>query len=142
MSAPGFAGNSYILDIPADSGAFLAVVAKSVVRQLLIQESQITAEGAANVPQGVIDYQIPNDGTLNGFTTVFRAVQGAGAPQGLPIQLGSTIEQRGPYGEIIGQPPQPIVGLPGVNNLTTQIPMIKLRSGTATGTSVVITELN
>ena len=137
MSRPGFAGNSYLLDINADSGAFVNVVAKSTVRRLVIEESQITAEGAPNTPQGVIDYQLPNDGTPDGFTTVFRATQG----ETLPIELGSTVGQRMYQGEVIGQLGQPIVGAnpPGLTNATV---MIKLRSGSDTATTVQITEYN
>jgi hypothetical protein len=143
MSDTGFAGNSYLLDINANTGAFIAVQAKSTVRQLIIVESQITAEGAANVPQGVLDYQIPNDGTANGFTTVFRAAQGdnSEAPEAASIELGSRVGQRGSEGEIIGQLGQPIIGQPN-GQLTTATTMIKLRSGSATGTTVKITELN
>ena len=55
MSAPGYAGNQYILDINGSGGAFVSVLAKSTVRRLIIKESQITSAGAANVPQGAID---------------------------------------------------------------------------------------
>jgi hypothetical protein len=138
MSKPGFAGNSYILDINGSGGAFTAVVARSTVRQLVIQESQLTSTGAANALQRIIDYQIPNDGTPNGFTTIFRQAEDGTV---VTIEQGSPVGQRGPWGEIIGQLGQPIIGQPN-GQLTTATTMIKLRSGTATGTSVLVTELN
>lgn len=134
----GQAGNEYILDLNASTGAFVSVLAKSTVRGLLIKESAITAEGVANTPQGVIDYKIPDDNSANGFTVVFRAT----GPEGsLPIALGSAIAQRMYQGEIIGQLGQPIVGQPG-GGLTTATTMIQLRSGTANATSVLVTEYN
>ena len=145
MSAPGYAGNQYILDINGSGGAFVSVLAKSTVRRLIIKESQITSAGAANVPQGAIDYQVPNDDTAAGFTTIFRAVQGDNleAPGAVSIELGSRVGQRGAYGEIIGQLAQPIVGMPATQQAAqAATTMIKLRSGTATGTSVLVTELN
>jgi hypothetical protein len=51
------------------------------------------------------------------------------------------VGQRGSEGEIIGQLGQPIIGQPN-GQLTTATTMIKLRSGSATGTTVKITELN
>lgn len=135
MSKPGFAGNSRIVDINGSGGAFIPILAQSVVRRLKITESPLTAAGAANVLQGSMEYQIPNDDTPNGFTTVFDA--SIAVSEGL--ELGSEIVQKGPWGEIIGQPGQPQIGVPGGTPATT---MILVRSGTATGTSIVVTELN
>lgn len=134
----GQAGNEYILDLNGSAGAFVSVLAKSTVRGLLIKESAINAEGVASTPQGVIDYRIPDDNSVLGFTTIFRAT----GPEGsLPIALGSAIAQRMYQGEIIGQLGQPIVGNnpPGLTAATT---MIQLRSGTAAVTSVLVTEYN
>lgn len=136
MSQPGFAGNSYLVDINGDAGAFVAIVARSTVRRLVIEESSITAEGVANPLQGTLQYQIPNDGTTNGFTTVFQTQQ-------RPIKLpdGDDSPSRMYQGEIIGQLGQP---LPGSNppGLTTATTMVKVRSGSATGTTVKVTEYN
>jgi|ERR1700732_3993763 len=143
MSAPGFKGNKRIIDINVTTGAFVSILATSTVRRLVVDESQITSAGAANVAQGVIDYKIPNDGTPNGFTTIFRAVssyEGIIGDAHLPIVLGSPIEQVGKAGEIIGQLGQPIVGLPGGPLPATT--MIMVRSGTGTATSVEVTEYN
>lgn len=144
MTAPGFSGNRYIVDINGSAGAFVSILAKSTVRRLVIDESQLTAAGAANTPQGVIDYRLPNDDTANGFTTVFRSSQGAEGIIGaatLPIVLGSAVGQVGYTGEVIGQLGQHIIGMPG-DVIAAATTMIQLRSGSATGTSVLVTEYN
>lgn len=135
MSQPGFAGNSRIVDINGDAGAFIPILAQSVVRRLRITESPLTSAGAANPLQGSLEYQIPNDDTPNGFTTIFETA--IAVNEGL--ELGSEIAQKGPWGEIIGQPGQPQIGVPNGTAATT---MIKVRSGTATATSIVVTEFN
>ena len=146
MSSPGFAGNKRIIDINGSGGAFVSILATSTVRRLVVDESQITSAGAANVPQGVIDYKLPNDGTANGFTTVFRATaadEGIIGAEGLPIVLGNPIGQHEMAGEVIGQLAQPIVGLPAAQQAAAAATtMIQVRSGTATGTSLVVTEYN
>lgn len=142
MSQPGFGGVRRIVDINGDGGAWVSILATTTSRRVVIDESQITAEGVANVPQGIIQYQIPNDGTPNGFTTIFEATQGTQGIEGaatLPIELGNPVSSRGERGEIIGQVGQPIVGVPGGTSATV---LIKLRSGTATPTSVLISEYN
>jgi hypothetical protein len=144
MSAPGFAGNKRIIDINGSGGAFISILATSTVRRLVVDESQITSAGAVNVPQGVIDYKLPNDGTANGFTTIFRAgaaSEGIIGAEDLPIVLGSPIGQHEMAGEVIGQLGQPIVGIPSAN-IAAATTMIQVRSATATGTSVVVTEYN
>lgn len=144
MSAPGFAGNKQIIDINGSGGAWVSIMATSTVRRLVVDESQITAEDAANTPQGVIDYRIPNDGTPKGFTTIFRASasdEGIIGAEGLPIVLGNPIGQHEMAGEVIGQLGQPIVGIPTAN-IAAATTMIQVRSGTATGTSLVVTEYN
>ena len=146
MSAPGFAGNKRIIDIHGSGGAFVSILATSTVRRLVVDESQITSAGAANAPQGAIDYKLPNDGTANGFTTVFRATaadEGIIGAEGLPIVLGNPIGQHEMAGEVIGQLAQPIVGLPAAQQAAAAATtMIQVRSATATGTSVVVTEYN
>ena len=136
MSQPGFAGNTYLLDINADSGAFKNIVARSSVRRLVIEESSITEAGAPNAIQGVLDYKLPNDGTAAGFTTVFRAQQEA-----IKLPDGADTPSRMYQGEIIGQLGQPIVGNnpPGLTNATV---MVQIRSGTDTETTVKVTEYN
>ncbi len=146
MSQPGYSGNQYILDINADSGAFVNIVAKSTVRKLVVEESSITAAGAANTLQGLLQYKIPNDNTPNGFTTIFQAVGGnTEAAEGTVVvakfALGNLPGQIAAFGEIIGQLGQPIIGNnpPGLTNATI---MAQVRSGTGTGTSVMVTEYN
>jgi hypothetical protein len=144
MSVQGFAGNKYIVDINANTGAFISLVAQSTVRRLVVDESSITSTGASNTLQTVIDYKLPNDGSKNGFSTIFRATQASEGPIGgavLPIVLGNPVGQFGFEGEIIGQLGQPIVGSPG-GTMAAATTMIQVRSGTSTGTSVVVTEYN
>jgi hypothetical protein len=57
------------------------------------------------------------------------------------IDLGNPMAGHEYMGEVIGQLGQPIVGIPG-GGLTAATTMIQLRSGTGTGTSVMITEYN
>ena len=146
MSPQGFQGNSYLLDINADSGVFISVSAKSTVRRLIVEESTITAGGDSNTLQGIIQYEIPNDDTASGFTTIFQAVgandetsQGEIIPA--KFELGSEISQIGGLGEVIGQLGQPILGVVSAEIAAATV-MVKLRSGTGTGTTVKITELN
>lgn len=143
MSQPGFAGNKRIVDINGDAGVFVSILAQSTVRRLVVEESTLTSAGGANTLQGILQYQIPNDDTTNGFTTIFQAVGGqTEAAEGTvvppKIELGSPIAQIMFAGEIIGQVGQPFPGGTPVAATT----MIKLRSGTATGTSVIVTEYN
>ena len=142
MSAPGYAGQQYLLAINANTGAFVPVSAKGVVRRLVIEESPINADGTQNTLQGLIEYKIPNDTTANGFTTIFEA---AGANiettvdevEPARIVLGSDIADRNWMGEIIGQPGQQIIGQPAAQAATV---MVQLRSGTGTGTTVLVKE--
>lgn len=146
MSQPGFSGNRYLLAINGSGGAFVSVVAKSTVRRLEIEESSVTVAAAAQTLQGLLQYQLPNDDTAAGFTTIFQAVGGnteaaEGTVVPAKIALGNPVGQMKEGGEIIGQLGQPIVGSnpPGLTTATT---MIKLRSGTATATTVMVTEYN
>jgi hypothetical protein len=148
MSAPGYAGSQYIVDINASTGAFINIVANSTVRRLFVAESPLTSTGAANTLVGLLQYKVPNDGTTNGFTTVFEAV-GAntlttqGNPLPAEIIIGSDRSQHMPMGEIIGQLAQPIVGLPAAQQAAAAATtMMQIRSGTANGTSVTVIEYN
>lgn len=143
MSQPGFSGNQRIVDINADSGAFVEILATSPVRRLVIEESPVKADGTANTLQGALQYRLPNDGTADGFTTVFEklganntATQGEISPA--KIELGNPVGQRGAFGELLGNGPGQVVGI----GATPATRLIDLRSGTATATSVVIAEYN
>lgn len=144
MSAPGFSGNQRIVDIPANTVTpFTSILAQSSVSKLVVEESPITSTGAANTLQGVLQYQLPNDGTANGFTTIFQK-DGANTitTQG-EIAVAQIVLEGNPnrFGQpqIIGQVGQQIIGASALTAATT---MIKLRSGTGTGTSVIVRELN
>jgi hypothetical protein len=112
----------------------------------VVEESSITVAGGANTLQGILQYKVPNDNTLNGFATIFQAVGGnTEAAEGTVVvakfELGNKVGQIGAWGEIIGQLGQPIIGNnpPGLTNATV---MAQVRSGTGTGTSVMVTEYN
>jgi len=148
MSAPGYAGSQYVLDINGSGGAFVSVLAKSTVRRLIIKESTLTAAGGANTLQGLLQYRVPNDNTANGFTTIFTEagandVTAQGNITEAEIVLGGDRTQHLEMGEIIGQLAQPIVGMPAAQQAAqAATTMIQLRSGTATGTSVMVIEYN
>jgi len=134
----GFNGTQQILDIPANTGAFLAVLATGPVRRLTIEESPRTAEGAENALVGEIDYQIPNDGSGAGFTTVFQAIgandetaQGQVTPAA--FLLGDRPGDHGPLGSLLGNGPSFLVGI-GTTPATT---LCKVRSAGA-ATSVLV----
>jgi hypothetical protein len=148
MSAPGYAGSQYILNINGSGGAFVPIIAKSTVRRLIVRESTITSAGVANTLQGLLQYKVPNDNTANGFTTIFsEAGANTIAAQGnvveAEITLGGDRTQHMEMGEIIGQLAQPIVGLPAAQQAAAAATtMMQIRSGTATGTSVTVIEYN
>ena len=81
-----------------------------------------------------------------GFTTVFKT-DGADTltPEGevepAMLELGNPVGQFKEAGEIIGQLGQPVIGIPEANRASATI-MVKLRSGTATATTVLVTEYN
>lgn len=143
MSAPGFAGKSRIVDLNASTGAFIPLLATTVCRRLRVEESPLKADGSANTLIGLIQYQIPNDGTANGFTTIFEAsgvvAANIGANPGVAaFELGNVVAQRDVYGEILGNGPDtPGAGAPPIPATT----LCNLRSGGA-ATSVRVVEYN
>ena len=143
MSNPGFSGNQRIVDINADTGAFVSILAQSTVTKLIIEESPLTSTGSANTLQGSLQYKIPNDNTTNGFTTIFEALGANTDTTVADVQPARIVLEGVPnrFGQpqIIGQVGQQVIGVTGLNAATT---MIELRSGTGTGTSVVVRELN
>ncbi len=146
MSQPGFAGKKRIVDINSNAGAFTSILATTTSRRVVIDESPVTSAGAVNTLQNSIQYQISNDGTTNGFTTIFQAdnsAEGIIGATGLPIVIGNPMAGHEALGEIVGQVAQQIIGLPAAQQAAAQATtIIKLRSGTATATSVVVTEFN
>ena len=148
MSAPGYAGSQYIVDINGSGGAFVPIIAKSTVRRLIVRESTITSAGVANTLQGLLQYKVPNDNTPNWFTTIFseagaNTLTAQGNVVEAEIVLGGDRTQHLEMGEIIGQLAQPIVGMPATQQAAqAATTMIQLRSGTATGTSVTVIEYN
>ena len=96
-----------LIDIGA-LGAPTNILATGPTRGWVIRESIITAEGAANVPQG-FQIKIPNDGTVPGFQTWFQRdapIQNSMAPVGYSdfpfFENWNHISEHGPYGEVFG----------------------------------------
>lgn len=119
---------SEIIDIPGDGSAYLPILAVGPVRFVEIVESTVTAEGVANALQG-FDYLLPNDGSTPGFTTEFSA------PPNVVVKLGDTQAQYTRHGILLGNG----ADTPGAGQ--DPIPatiLIKVRSATATGTSLQI----
>lgn len=138
----GFNGTRQIIDIPGSGGAFLAILATGPVRKVTVQESVTTAAGVANPLQGQLDYLIPNDNTAAGFTQKLSAIgandetsQGEIVPA--EFDLGDDFGDHGPLGSMIGHGPQTLgMGLPP----TAATTLCKVRSGTATATSILVTQ--
>ena len=132
----GFNGTRKVIDIPASSGAFLPILATGLCRRVVVEESPITAEGAANTLVGLIDYQIPNDN----FATTLRAI-GANDETSMgqivpaSFELSDSSGYHGPTGSVIGNGPGVLLGI-GPTPATT---LCNVRSGGA-ATSVVVTQ--
>jgi hypothetical protein len=130
--AGGFNGTQQIIDIPASTGAFLAILATGPVRKIEVEESPITAEGTANTLIGLIEYKIPNDDTTAGFTTVFEAIgsnditsQGQIIPAAFELSDGAGLH--GHEGSILGNGSSFLIGV-GATPATT---LCLVRSGGA-----------
>jgi hypothetical protein len=123
--AAGFNGTQQILDIGA--GATINVLATGPVRRIRIDESNVKADGSANAKQGIA-YLIPNDGTASGFTTLFEPDLGES------VVLGDIPGDHGPLGSCLGNGPGFIVGI----GATPATILAKVKSATATGTSIVV----
>src|ERR1700735_3051422 len=121
----GSNGTQQIIDIPADTGGFLSILATGPVRLIEIVESTLTAEGAANAIQG-FNYLIPNDGSANGFTTLFQN------PPGTVLKFAHTQAQYTKHGPPMGTGPDARgAGVPARPATT----LLKVQSMTGTGTS-------
>ena len=129
----GANGTQQILDIAA--GTTLPVLASGPLRFLRIIESAKTSTGAANAPVG-LNYTIPNDGTPNGFTTIFPVNPPSGAVTDTPskIELGDPMALHGPYGTPLGNGPGMIVGI-GPTPATT---LCRVASATGAATSILV----
>jgi hypothetical protein len=127
----GFNGTQKIIDLPASTGAFIAILATGPVRKLEVEESPVTSAGAANTLVGLIEYKIPNDGSV-GFTTVFEAIgandetsEGQIVPAA--FELSDSAGFHGPLGSILGNGSSFLIGV-GATPATT---LCMIRSGGA-----------
>lgn len=113
-----------IIDIPAN-GALLAILATGPVRYVKVKESQLTAAGAANEPQG-FEYTLPNDN----FTQLLETIPGD------TLGIGDPMSLRGSHGSILGNGPNVILGV-GPTPATT---LFKAQALTAAPTSIEVTQ--
>lgn len=127
MQTAAFNGTQQIIDIPGTGGAFLPLLATGPVRRVEITESQTTAAGANNPPQGFA-YEILNDNSPLGNAQPFVVSPYNTAVLGDPQVPGSR------WGSTIGNGSSFLIGI-GATPATT---LCKLRSASATGTSVIV----
>ncbi len=128
-----------IIDVGV-AGAFTPIYATGPTRGWRIWESVLTAEAAANTPQG-FQVQIPNDGTSAGFTTIFgrSAASVTNEPGDFPsFENWNRIAEHGPVGEVFAGPGNATPGL-GIG-ATTPTHLANVCSLTATATSIEIVE--
>lgn len=135
-----FNGTVKVVDIAGSAGS-TAILATGPLRYLKIIESALTAAGGANTLQG-FQYQLSTTDPTTGVVTL-----GPWIPVGTPsteagsdaydtMQLGDPMALQGSSGSILGNAGGYIIGI-GATNPTT---LCKLRSSTATPTSVVVTQ--
>jgi len=115
-----------IIDVGA-AGAPTAILATGPVVYFEIEESQETAAGAANVPQG-LNYKLPNDAFAHKIPLIPGDVAGIGDRKARTGEHGG--------GSILGNGTSFIIGL-GATAATT---IAKIESLTATPTSVILTQ--
>lgn len=123
-----------IVDVPA-AGTFLRVFLSGPTCYARLVESPLTSTGTANTVQGGFLYRLKNDGTTNGFTTVFEASPTPNNDNAR-LELGDpqgTTHYRSP----LGSGPQDALGA-GAG--TTPGTIMCDLSGIAGATSVEITE--
>lgn len=133
---PGFMGNKRIIDINGSGGAFVPVLATRTCRRVEVRESPVTSAGAANTLQQSLQYKLPNDA----FTQVFGSVPGMYeiAPGVAAFVIADEVANQHNQGGAVGAGAQPLIGLG--ENAVPAITLFQVRSGTATGTSVEVTE--
>lgn len=132
----GFNGIQYIQDIPAGAGVPITpILAKGPCRRLTVTESLLTSTGTANAPVG-LNYSIPNDGTTNGFTTVFPVNPPSYGASDTPtrILLGDGVGDLGPFGSLLGNGPSVLIGI----GATPAITLCKVAGAGGAATSVLV----
>jgi hypothetical protein len=113
-------GITYLVAVPANTGAFFSIQARSRCRGFTI------VEDGAVVAQG-LQYQYA-DGSSTPFSTTYTNAAGQA------IQIGdSNATPNASFGPLIGQPPNPARGTQGTT-------LVNIRSLTGTATSVRVTE--
>lgn len=116
-----------VIDIPGDAGPILAILATGPAVYVEIEESQVTAENAANVPQGFV-YTLPNDGFVQELAVIPGDKASIGDRQGKHAGGG--------FGSILGNASSFLIGI----GATPATVLFKAQSLTATATSIQVTQ--
>lgn len=123
-----FNGTRQVIDIVA-TGAFTTVLATGPVTYVKVKESQVTAEGAANVPQGIL-YQLWLNSTRT-WGPLLETIPGD------VMTIGDEMTQGSHRGSIVGNGPQTLgMGMPP----TAATPLFRVQSLTATPTSIEVSQ--
>lgn len=139
MSQVLFNGTKQIINVPANTAAFIPIVATGPLRFLEIIESVLTATGTANVPQG-LDYKVGNDQTVAGFTTLFATVAPTAAladAKPAMIVLGDPMAKSSRHGTMLGNGQDDMGAGAGSRPATV---LLMIRSATGTGTAVEVNQ--
>ena len=115
-----------VIDIGVN-GAPTKVLATGPVVYVEIEESQVTAENAANVPQGFL-YRLPNDGFVQQLEVIPGDTASIGDRQGKHAGGG--------FGSILGNGSSFLIGV----GATAATELFDAQSLTATATSIVVTQ--
>jgi hypothetical protein len=123
-----FNGTRQNIDILA-TGTFTVVLATGPVTYVKVKESQVTAEGAANVPQG-FQYQL----WINSTSTWGPLLETI--PDEV-MTIGDEMTSGSRHGSIVGNGPQTLgMGMPP----TPATPLFRAQALTATATSLEVTQ--
>lgn len=123
-----FNGTKQPIDILA-TGTFTTILATGPVTYVKVKESQLTAEGAANVPQG-FQYQLWINATRT-WGPLLETIPGE------VMTIGDEMTQGSHRGSIVGNGPQTLgMGMPP----TPATPLFRAQSLTATPTTLEVTQ--
>lgn len=123
-----FNGTRQPIDILA-AGAFTIVLATGPVTYVKVKETQVTAEGGVNVPQGFL-YQLWINATRT-WGPLLETIPGD------VMTIGDEMTSGSRHGSIVGNGPQTLgMGLPP----TAATPLFRAQSLTATPTTVEVSQ--
>lgn len=123
-----FNGTRQVIDVVA-VGAFTTVLATGPVTYVKVKESQVTTEGAANVPQGFL-YQLWLNATRT-WGPLLETIPGD------VMTIGDEMTSGSRHGSIVGNGAQTLgMGMPP----TAATPLFRVQSLTATPTSIEVSQ--